>query len=95
MVTKYEVLAQRVVMCIVLTVLVECAYTASNVNSSSSSSAGVEVVQPTDFYAISLFRSAMALLGILHSDSVCSSLSQNLFAYMIVSVRLLVIHYMS
>ena len=82
MVTKYEVLAQRVVMCIVLTVLVECAYTASNVNSSSSSSsAGVEVVQPTDFYAISLFRSAMALLGILHSDSVCSSLSQNLFSY--------------
>ena len=81
MVTKYEVLAQRVVMCIVLTVLVECAYTASNVNSSSSSSAGVEVVQPTDFYAISLFKSAMALLGILHSDSVCSSLSQNLFSY--------------
>ena len=58
-----------------ITVSVECTYTASNVPSfSSSSSAGVEVVQATDFFAISFFRSAMALLSILHSDSILHKL---------------------
>ena len=59
------------------TVFVDCTHTASNDSSSSSStSAGIAVVKATDFFAFSCFSSAIALLSVQHSNSVCPGLSQ-------------------